>query len=136
MQKMQRQIQRSVLFNPPLMANLRTPSHPLDSEKSKRSVSTQLQLLGFNIRSDNAAFLFDAYGGNFQRLHRDIVYRKLRAATYSESDPAVLSEFMDKDVNSTGRLSVADFLETVVKFIPLSAGEAERLGEASAWESS
>ena len=51
LQRMQRQVQRSLLFNPPLFASLNMPTAPLDSEKGKlkrKSPQRKKLLLAFH----------------------------------------------------------------------------------------
>ena len=121
-QKMQHQMQRSMLFNVALFSGAN-----FSETASARAVRLQLSLLGFHVSLDEASTLLTVFRSDVAGLHFALVARKLQNACYTSIDDTVVCAIEVADPESTGFCPVGHFDLIVGEFVSLTALESKAM---------
>ena len=108
-QKMQHQMQRSMLFNVALFSGA-----DFSERASARAIRLQLSLLGFHVSLNEASLLLDRFSEDAAGLHFALVARKLQTACYTSMDDTVKCAIQAADPDNTG-FCPAHYFELIVR---------------------
>ena len=124
---MQRQQQRTILFNPPLFSGVQVST---SGEDGAKELVLQLRLLGFELSTKEGELLIDTFGYDsrgFKKLHRVLVAKKIIAMSYISNLDDFLASFSTLDADDFGMLDRGQFSTILTKIVDLNAVEKRLL---------